>query len=167
MISGGPSDGDSNWARKASGRRLENLGINTGKREGPNDYALVIRATIANYHVSQIFVDTESSVNVLFKDTFEQMQIDLAELKPMNTSIFRFEGHEVQPLGQISLPISIGEEPTRRTRTTTFTVVDTSSSYNVILGRLALSSSKPSFPHIIKRWNSQWDIRSARYQETK
>lgn len=155
MISGGTTDGDSNWAWKDNGCRLENLGISTGRREEPtisfgpedlqgietpHDDALVIQATIANYKVSRIFVKTRSSINVLFREAFNQMQIDLNELRPMNTALFGFVGHEVQPLGQVNQPISIGEEPARWTRTVIFIVVGASSSYNVILGRHALSS---------------------------
>ncbi|XP_074575273.1 uncharacterized protein LOC141831769 [Curcuma longa] len=157
MISIGPTDGDSNQARKASVRQLEvySVGTNQGDVQGPSisfgphylegvftphDDVLVIQTTIANYDVARVFVDTGSSVNVLYKDAFDQMQIDREELRPMATSLFGFSGHEVRPLGQIQLPLSLGEEPLRRTRITLFTVVDAPSSYNVILGRPALSS---------------------------
>ncbi|XP_074570551.1 uncharacterized protein LOC141827208 [Curcuma longa] len=157
MIAGGSTDGDSNRARKAHGRRLEaySIGSSSAQAHGPSiqfgprdlegvslphDDALVIRATIANYDVARIFIDTGSSVNVLYKDAFNRMQIDRDQLQPMTTSLFGFSGHEVRPLGQIQLPLSLGEEPLRRTRSILFTVVDAPSSYNVILGRPALSS---------------------------
>ncbi|XP_074560470.1 uncharacterized protein LOC141816623 [Curcuma longa] len=108
--------------------------------EVPHDDALVIHATIANYNVALVFVDTNSSVNIIFKKAFNQMQIDEADLQPMATSLFGFTGHEVRPLGQINLAISLGEEPLRRTRRTFFTVVDAPSAYNVILGRPTLSA---------------------------
>ncbi|KAG6472848.1 hypothetical protein ZIOFF_070326 [Zingiber officinale] len=57
----------------------------------------------------------------------------------MTTPLYGFTGNEVQPVGQIQLAISLGEEPLRRTRTANFVVVDSPSSYNVILGRPALS----------------------------
>lgn len=71
----------------------------------PHDDVLVIQATIVNYNVVRVFVDTSNSVNVLYKDTFDRMQIDQQELQPMSTALFGFSGHEVQPLGQISLPV--------------------------------------------------------------
>ncbi|XP_074576696.1 uncharacterized protein LOC141833212 [Curcuma longa] len=58
----------------------------------------------------------------------------------MATSLFGFSGHEVRPLGQIQLPLSLGEEPLRRTHSILFTVVDAPSAYNVILRRPTLSS---------------------------
>lgn len=106
----------------------------------PHGDALVIRVTIANYNMARVFVDTSSLVNVLYKDTFNRIQIDREELQPMATSLFGFTGYEVRPLGQIQLSLSLGEEPLRQTHSLLFTVVDAPSSYNIILGRPALSS---------------------------
>ncbi|XP_074579125.1 uncharacterized protein LOC141835651 [Curcuma longa] len=156
MITGGATDGDSNRARKAHSRQLEVCGVAGGSRgdgpiigfgpqdlegvETPHDDALVIKATIANYDISRVFVDTGSSVNIIFKSAFNQMQIDLDDLEPMATSLYGFTGNEVRPLGQIRLAISLGEEPARRTRYCFFTIVDAPSSYNVILGRPTLGA---------------------------
>ncbi|XP_073047640.1 uncharacterized protein [Primulina eburnea] len=83
MITGGATDGDSGRARKAHGRRLENMGLDLAPKDdpvigfGPDDMkgvmaphndALLVTLTIANYDVARIFVDTGSSVNVLFKE---------------------------------------------------------------------------------------------------
>ncbi|XP_073152599.1 uncharacterized protein [Henckelia pumila] len=91
MISGGPIDGDSNRARKTSSQKLINMEIdnqivNTGPTLsfGPEDLkgvannhndALVIRAMVANYDVARIFVDSGSSVNVLFQEAINQMDL--------------------------------------------------------------------------------------------
>lgn len=63
----------------------------------PHKDTLVIRATIANYEVAQIFVDSGCSMNFLFKEAFDQMQIDHVELQPLSTSLFGFAGDEVCP----------------------------------------------------------------------
>ncbi|XP_074569823.1 uncharacterized protein LOC141826469 [Curcuma longa] len=156
MIAGGATDGDSHRARKAHSRQLEVYGVTGGSQstepiigfgpqdlegvETPHDDALVIKATIANYEISRVFVDTDSSVNIIFMSAFKQMQIDMDDLEPMTTSLYGFTGNEVRPLGQIRLAISLGEEPARRTRYCFFTIVDASSSYNVILGRPTLGA---------------------------
>ncbi|XP_042460308.1 uncharacterized protein LOC122043797 [Zingiber officinale] len=57
----------------------------------------------------------------------------------MTTLLYGFTGNEVQPIGQIKLAISLGEESLQRTRMTTFIVVDAPFAYNVILGRPALN----------------------------
>ncbi|XP_042453943.1 uncharacterized protein LOC122038318 [Zingiber officinale] len=155
MISRGPTNGDSGRARKSHARRLEvhTVGCSQEQASGPvisfgsidleglelpHDDALIIKSIIANSRVAQVFVDTGSLVNILFRTTFEEMQIDATELQPVATSLYRFTGNEVKPMGQIKLVISLGTEPLVRTRRSTFIVVYSPSSYNVILGRPTL-----------------------------
>ncbi|XP_073280625.1 uncharacterized protein [Primulina huaijiensis] len=155
MISGGATDGDSGRARKAHGRGLENFEISRGAdlpqdaviSFGPKDLrgivaphndALVVPATIVNYDVARIFIDNGSSVNILFKSTLDQMKVEGFEFDPVSTPLYGFAGHAIPPLGQITLPLSLGRDPRRVTKMITFTVVDTPSSYNGILGRPAL-----------------------------
>ncbi|XP_073022792.1 uncharacterized protein [Primulina eburnea] len=156
MISGGPTDGDSNRARKASSRRLENMEIsNTRTRSGPvitfgpedmkgvadphND-ALVIRAMIANYEVARIFVDSGSSVNVLFKEAMDQMDLGEYTVETISTVLFGFTGHAIHPLGVVNLLLSLGSGDTRKTRIINFVIVDAPSLYNVIMGRPAMAA---------------------------
>ncbi|KAL0462221.1 UNVERIFIED_CONTAM: hypothetical protein Slati_0109700 [Sesamum latifolium] len=86
MIAGGPSGGDSHQARKSRVREAHQIAIKEvldietmqdapiiqfgrAERSGPqtthND-ALVIKATIANYEVGRIFIDSWSSADILF-----------------------------------------------------------------------------------------------------
>ncbi|XP_073137783.1 uncharacterized protein [Henckelia pumila] len=156
MISGGTTDGDSGRARKAHGHRLENLEVNSqlscptdpsisfGREDLkdvviPHNDPLLVTLTIANYDVAHIFVDTGSSVNIIFKETLDQMKLERFELDPITTELYGFTGHALQPLGQIMLPLSLGNEEQRVTKMACFTVVDAPSSFNGILGRPALS----------------------------
>ncbi|CAA0839527.1 Unknown protein, partial [Striga hermonthica] len=84
MISGGPTDGDSNRARKeharAAKRKKEEVGITARMPvisfkaedvEGvvlPHNDALVITAEVAGFDVKRVFIDTGSSVDVMFYD---------------------------------------------------------------------------------------------------
>ncbi|XP_073271555.1 uncharacterized protein [Primulina huaijiensis] len=155
MISGGATDGDSRRARKAHGRRLENFEISRGAdlpqdpviSFGPEDLrgvvtphndALVVTATVANYDVARIFIDDGSSVNILFKSTLDQMKVERFEFEPISTRLYGFAGHAIPPLSQIVLPLSLRHEHRWVTKMTTFTVVDTPSAFNGILGRSAL-----------------------------
>ncbi|XP_073017772.1 uncharacterized protein [Primulina eburnea] len=157
MISGGATDGDSGQARKAHGRRLENFEISRGAdlpqdpviSFGPDDLrgivaphndALVVMATVANYDVARIFIDNGSSVNILFKSTLDKMKVEEFEFEPISTLVYEFAGHAIPQLGQIVLPLSLGHEPRRVTKMVSFTVVDTLSAYNGILGRPALKN---------------------------
>ncbi|XP_075515931.1 uncharacterized protein LOC142550751 [Primulina tabacum] len=154
MITGGATDGDSGRARKAHGRRLESLGLDLAHKDdpvigfGPDDLkgvvaphndALLVTLTVANYDVARIFVDTGSSVNILFKRTLDQMKVEGFKFDHISTPLFGFTGHAVQTIGQIMLPLSLETGPHRITKMTCFTVVDAPSSYNGILGRPALA----------------------------
>ncbi|XP_073057065.1 uncharacterized protein [Primulina eburnea] len=66
------------------------------------------------------------------------MKVEGFEFEPISTPLYGFAGHVILLLGQIVLPLSLGHEPRRVTKMTTFTVVDTPSAYNGILGRPAL-----------------------------
>ncbi|XP_075478812.1 uncharacterized protein LOC142519663 [Primulina tabacum] len=104
----------------------------------PHNDALVVTATIANYDVASIFIDNGSCVNILFKSTLDQMKVEGFEFDPVSTPLYGFGGHAIPPLGQITLPLSLERDSRRVTKMITFTVVDTPSSYNGILGRPAL-----------------------------
>ncbi|XP_073286801.1 uncharacterized protein [Primulina huaijiensis] len=156
MISRGSSDGDSNRARKARGRRMC---LEVGEKRknepiisfGPKDLegvslphndALVIQARVANYDVLRVFVDNGSSVNVIFKEALVQMGLQEYQLETVETSLFGFAGHAVYPDGEITLPLTLGTGDLRKTVMTIFNVVDAPSSYNIILGRPAMNEMR-------------------------
>ncbi|XP_075499061.1 uncharacterized protein LOC142537427 [Primulina tabacum] len=156
MISGGSTDGDSNRARKARGRRvcLEVDGRDRSEPVisfGPEDLrgvslphndALVIQARVANYDVLRVFVDNGSSVNVIFKEALVQMDLHEYPLEVVATALFGFAGHAVYPEGKITLPLTLGSGDLRKTVMTVFTIVDAPSSYNIILGRPAMNEMR-------------------------
>ncbi|KAL0448820.1 UNVERIFIED_CONTAM: hypothetical protein Slati_1438400 [Sesamum latifolium] len=62
-------------------------------------------------------------------------------ISPHASSLVGFEGSVVRPMGEIVLPISLGEEPKQKTHMARFLVVNTTHpSYNVILGRPTLNA---------------------------
>lgn len=104
----GMINGDFNWAQNVHEWQLEVYGIKTEIQRGitinfrleglagvtvPHTDALVIQTTITNYVVAKVFVDTGSSVNIIFKDVFDQMQVNLTELHHSTTSLFGFTCH--------------------------------------------------------------------------
>ncbi|KAL0395966.1 UNVERIFIED_CONTAM: hypothetical protein Scaly_0045000 [Sesamum calycinum] len=68
------------------------------------------------------------------------MGINNAELTRINTPLTSFSGNIVEPIGEVTLPISLGSYPRRATKMIKFLVVDAPSAYNVILGRPSLNS---------------------------
>ncbi|XP_075515742.1 uncharacterized protein LOC142550552 [Primulina tabacum] len=179
MISGGSTDGNSNRARKARSRR-ECLEVDGRRRDepvisfGPEDLkgvslpqneALVIQARVANYDVLRVFVDNGSSVNVIFKEALVQMDLHEYQLEAVETALFGFAGHAVYPEGKIALPLTLGTGDLRKTVMTAFTVVDSPSSYNIILGRPAMNEMKAVASTYHQKSNSQYEDRLEKLKE--
>ncbi|CAA0843037.1 Unknown protein, partial [Striga hermonthica] len=155
MIAGGPTDGDSNAARKANLRAdwesvaevqivqpIPDLTFGARDSQGvltPHNDALVVTAEIANYDVERILVDTGSSADIMFYECFRKMDLGM-EITPITTSLFGFSGAEVVPLGEVQLTMALGTPPLRKVKAVRFVVVKADSAYNVILGRPSLNS---------------------------
>ncbi|KAK4389965.1 hypothetical protein Sango_2059800 [Sesamum angolense] len=68
------------------------------------------------------------------------MQLGGAHLEAIDTSLYGFAGEVVHPRGIVSLPLTLGTTPLRKTCVLKFLVVDIPSAYNVILGRPTLNA---------------------------
>ncbi|XP_075515912.1 uncharacterized protein LOC142550720 [Primulina tabacum] len=71
----------------------------------------------------------------------ECLEMDLQgyHLEAVETALFGFAGHMVYLEGEIVLPLTLGSQDLKKTVMTSFTVVDSPSSYNIILGRPAMN----------------------------
>ncbi|KAL2226354.1 UNVERIFIED_CONTAM: hypothetical protein Sindi_1994100 [Sesamum indicum] len=101
---------------------------------------MFIKLDVANFTVHKVLVDSGSSTDIIFKSVVDKMGLDNARLEPEKTPLVGFGGSEVPSLGMIELPVSMGEEPKRKTLMVKFLVVDTPFAYNIILGRPGLNS---------------------------
>ncbi|KAL2252463.1 UNVERIFIED_CONTAM: hypothetical protein Sindi_0041000 [Sesamum indicum] len=104
-----------------------------------NNEALVISATTSNFWVKKILVDSGSSVDIIFHDTYVQLGIDNAQLRKVNTPLMGFSVDMIQPVGEVTLPLSLESYPKRSTKLVKFLVVKAPFAYNVILGRPSLN----------------------------
>lgn len=75
-----------------------------GRIQSPQTDALVIRADIGGCNIERIFVDTGSSVDVMYLDCFRKMNL-AADIKQVGTSLFGFAGEEVRVYGRVQLPM--------------------------------------------------------------
>ena len=87
-------------------------------------------------------MDNGSSTNILYYLAFQQMRIDRERLIPVNAPLVGFGETRVHPLGVAISSVTAGDYPQQITRDVKFLVVDCSSTYNAILGRLTLNSWK-------------------------
>jgi hypothetical protein len=104
----------------------------------PHDNALVvtITVTIANH---RILVDNGSSADILYWPAFKQMGIDRDKIKPFSSPLVGFGREQVQPVGIILQPVTVGTALRLSTIMVDFLVVDRPSAYNVIIGRPTLN----------------------------
>ncbi|XP_073138372.1 uncharacterized protein [Henckelia pumila] len=162
-ITGGPVCGDSNNARKVllqATKGTNNLssptsfpmyeigtiqdGLSFSDKDlknprGTHNDALIISATISNFWIKKILVDSGSLADIIFHDAFVKLGISNAQLTPVNTALVGFFGEIVEALGEVMLPLSLGSYLKRSTKMVKFLVVKSSSAYNVILGRTSLN----------------------------
>ncbi|KAL2230582.1 UNVERIFIED_CONTAM: Retrovirus-related Pol polyprotein from transposon [Sesamum indicum] len=156
-IAGGSTAGDSSRTRKRCARTAgsvrqkefvlkvegeEAISFNSSDRleDGGENDPMVIKLDIANFTVHKVLIDSGSSADIIFKNVVDRMELENARLEPVKTPLVGFGGSEVASLGTIELPVSMGDEPKRKTLMVKFLVVDTPFTYNVILGRPGLNS---------------------------
>ncbi|VFR01445.1 unnamed protein product [Cuscuta campestris] len=128
MIFGGPEGGDSaaqrkNWVRsiyvgevsaeppRRKHTRREPI-VFTDRdlpptSEDHND-PLVITMDINGVDVARVLVDTVSSVNILYLETFQKLRLCRTQLEPLKTPLSGFTGDTVEAEGSIVLPVELG-----------------------------------------------------------
>ncbi|XP_075479407.1 uncharacterized protein LOC142520290 [Primulina tabacum] len=122
MILGGSIDGDSNQERKSRSRRGECLEVEGARRT----------EAVINFGPKDL-----EGVNLPHNDAL--MDLQGYHLEAVETALFGFAGHVVYPEGEIVLPLTLGSQDLKKTVMTSFIVVDSPSSYNIILGRPAMN----------------------------
>ncbi|KAL0361486.1 UNVERIFIED_CONTAM: hypothetical protein Sradi_3833100 [Sesamum radiatum] len=98
----------------------------------PGNDALVITALLTNYEIERVFIDLGSLADILFGETYDQIQLGDIPLETVDTSLYGFAGEVVHPRSMISLPLTLGTSPIRKTCLLKFLVVDIPLAYNVI-----------------------------------
>lgn len=101
----------------------------------PHHDPLVIDSQVANMIVARVLVDNGSSVNILFKAAFEKIGLTAADLSPCTSTLYGFSGEAIIPMGQLKLPVTMGDLPRQAFKYCTFVMVDCYSAYNAIFGR--------------------------------
>ncbi|XP_021996104.1 uncharacterized protein LOC110893299 [Helianthus annuus] len=101
-------------------------------KDGP----IIVSAVIAGHKVQRIYVDSGSASEIMYQQCFQQLAPQTkAKLIQVSMPLVSFSGEVVQPIGQITLPTTLGTESLARTVNLTYLVVGARSVHNVILGR--------------------------------
>ncbi|VFQ83491.1 unnamed protein product [Cuscuta campestris] len=75
----------------------------------PHRDALVIKVEINNVVVHRTLVDTGSSVNVMYNNTFKELGLSRNDLKPIHTPLSGFTGDTIEAEGTITVKAGVGD----------------------------------------------------------
>lgn len=89
----------------------------------PHNDTLVITADVAGMCLARTFVDTGSSVNIMYYDCLKQLNLGM-ELQTPVGSLFGFSGEMVMPIGTVCLPMTLGSPVARSTKMVEFVILD-------------------------------------------
>ncbi|XP_076936980.1 uncharacterized protein LOC143604358 [Bidens hawaiensis] len=97
---------------------------------------LNISASVAGHRVARVHVDEESGVEVMYEHCFVRLQREIrSRLEEDVCPLMGFSGEVVEPLGSLMLPLTLRDGERTRTVNLRFSMVQSPSKYNVILGR--------------------------------
>jgi hypothetical protein len=87
-----------------------------------------------------MLVDRGSIINLLYRSSMEKLGIPAAQLMPSRLTFYGImPGHACSPMGRIQLEMMFGKKGNSYREPIWFEVVDISSPYHTLLGRLALA----------------------------
>ncbi|KAF8100709.1 hypothetical protein N665_0218s0047 [Sinapis alba] len=111
----------------------------------PHNDPLLVELQIGTCEVTHVFIDTGSSVDLIFRQTLVKMMVDLKDIKPSSRALTGFNGLSTTLLGTIRLNVFIAGI----SKFVKFSVIDTETQYNAILGTswLHLMKAVPSTYH--------------------
>ncbi|VFQ90112.1 unnamed protein product [Cuscuta campestris] len=153
FIIGGNTGGDSATSRKkwANAAMVNKVLVLEGKKlktepivfsnadlpetRVPHRDALVITIDIMDFLIHKTLVDTGSSVNIKYMDTYKALGLTRDKLSPIKTPLTGFTGDSIESEGVITLPVEIGDTKATRKLDMEFVVVGIISNTNIILGR--------------------------------
>ncbi|XP_021754553.1 uncharacterized protein LOC110719879 [Chenopodium quinoa] len=108
----------------------------------PHDDPIVIECKLANQRVGKILIDKGISSDLISHKCLTKLKYRLESLNPVSHPLVGFGGGVVHPIGQVDLPVRLGEKGEGRHMVIRFLVVEELIAYNLILGRPTLNESK-------------------------
>lgn len=124
--------------------------------QDPHHDGLVVTLYVANHFVRRILVDGGSSVNIIRLETLKKMNIPESEIVSRSIVLVGFSGETKDTIGEIKLPVYIeGVNSLQK-----FSVIDSLSCYNIILGRPWIHDMKavPSTYHQCVKLPTPWGV---------
>ncbi|GJR97913.1 reverse transcriptase domain-containing protein [Tanacetum coccineum] len=138
-----------------------------GKKDAPRDKAdtiymvqswqrktkqkpLTIEINAAGHDIHRMYIDGGASADILYEHCFQRLRPEVkSQLNPATTSLTGFTGEKIWPMGQLRLPVMVGNKEHSTTAWMNFMVIRSPSPYNGIIGRPGISAIRavPSTAH--------------------
>ncbi|XP_074369532.1 uncharacterized protein LOC141710950 [Apium graveolens] len=126
-----------------------------------HNLALVVTLDVANNEVKRILVDNGSSANIVFEHTLNRMELGHLRMDHcLEDPLYGFENTMIPIWGVIYLPIIFGTAPQQVSHVMKFYMISATSSYNMILGRPAITKLRaiPSTIHLKLKFSTPGGI---------
>ncbi|KAL5568442.1 hypothetical protein UlMin_025017 [Ulmus minor] len=134
---GGPATGETNRARK-----------NYARQSRTDPFTHQVNLTGHKEKIPRlsddpiIFTESEArglSADILFKSTFNRMNLVGIKIEPTASSLSGFTGDSISSEGILNLPVELGSSPCQHIQAVDFVLVNCPSPYNAIIGRPTLN----------------------------
>src|SRR6266542_4626455 len=120
----------------------------------PGRYPLVLDPIVRTVKLNRVLIDGGSGLNILLAKTLDDMKIPRSNLNQSSSPFHGvIPGTSAIPLGEISLPVTLGTRENFRTENISFEVADFEMAYHAILGRPALAKfmAVPYYTYVIMK----------------
>jgi len=127
----------------------------------PGRYPLVLDPIVRTIKLNRVLIDGGSGLNILFAKTLDDMKIPCSDLNRSSSPFHGvIPGTSAIPLGQISLPVTLGTRENFRTENISFEVADSKMAYHAIFERAALTKfmAIPYYTYMMLKLSGPNDI---------
>jgi len=104
------------------------------------DDPMVVTFKLENYVVKKVLIDQGSSVDILYWTTYQKLQLPTNAMIPYHEPIYGFSWEKLSSRGYIDLQTIFRNGIQSKTICICFLIVDTPTSYNVLLGQPSLNT---------------------------
>ncbi|GJV30592.1 reverse transcriptase domain-containing protein [Tanacetum coccineum] len=110
---------------------------------------LTIEINAAGHDIHRMYIDGGASADILYEHCFQRLRPEVkSQLNPATTSLTGFTGEKIWPMGQLRLPVMVGNKEHSTTAWMNFMVIRSPSPYNGIIGRPGISAIRAgTLPH--------------------
>ncbi|XP_020982452.1 uncharacterized protein LOC110273596 [Arachis duranensis] len=119
-----------------------------------HDDLVVITMILTNTYLHKTLIDQCSSIDIIFKPTFDKLSLEEKDLKACPDNLFGLGVTPIQPLGYIFLYTTFGKGAKSKTLSVDYIVVNVTSTYNALIGLTTLNrlEAAVSTPHLCKKF---------------